>query len=187
MRAAKYIGGGRIEVGAAEPSAPAAGEVRIRVAFNGICGTDLHIVQGHMDARVAMPATIGHEMSGTVESVGDGVDLAPGAQVTVMPLRWCGECASCRAGHQHICQRLDFVGAVTCGDQAHERPLELFDDVGGERAAAIYSLITTANLNDVDPRAWLADVLARINDHPAARLDNLMPWNWKAARSKAAA
>ncbi|GAA1424588.1 zinc-dependent alcohol dehydrogenase [Agrococcus citreus] len=115
MRAAKYIGGGRIEVGDAEPTAPAAGEVRIRVAFNGICGTDLHIVQGHMDARVAMPATIGHEMSGVVESVGDGVELAPGTQVTVMPLRWCGECPACVAGHQHICQRLDFVGIDSPG------------------------------------------------------------------------
>ena len=60
-------------------------------------------------------------------------------------------------------------------------------DRGGERAAAIYSLITTAKLNDVDPRAWLADVLARINDHPAARLVDLLPWNWMAARSQAAA
>lgn len=115
MRAAKYIGGGRIEVGDAEPTAPATGEVRIRVAFNGICGTDLHIVQGHMDARVAMPATIGHEMSGVVEAVGDGVDLPLGAKVTVMPLRWCGECPACLAGHQHICQRLDFVGIDSPG------------------------------------------------------------------------
>lgn len=51
-------------------------------------------------------------------------------------------------------------------------------DRGGERAAAIYSLIATAKLNDVDPRAWLADVLARINDHPASRLPELLPWNW---------
>ena len=58
---------------------------------------------------------------------------------------------------------------------------------GGERAAAIYSLITTAKLNDVDPHAWLADVLARINDHPAARLGELLPWNWKATRPQAAA
>jgi hypothetical protein len=42
----------------------------------------------------------------------------------------------------------------------------------------MYSLITTAKLNDVDPRAWLADVLARIADHPASRLDQLLPWNW---------
>jgi transposase len=53
-------------------------------------------------------------------------------------------------------------------------------DRGGERAAAMYSLITTAKLNDVDPQAWLADVLRRINDHPASRLDELLPWNWKA-------
>jgi hypothetical protein len=51
-------------------------------------------------------------------------------------------------------------------------------DRGGERAAMIYTLITTAKLNDVDPRAWLADVLARSADHPASRLDQLLPWNW---------
>ena len=51
-------------------------------------------------------------------------------------------------------------------------------DRGGERAAAMYSLVTTAKLNDVDPRAWLADVLARIADHPLSKLDELMPWNW---------
>jgi transposase len=55
-------------------------------------------------------------------------------------------------------------------------------DRGGERAAAIYSLIVTARLNDVDPQAWLADVLARINDHPNAQLAELLPWHWKAAR-----
>ena len=43
----------------------------------------------------------------------------------------------------------------------------------------MYSLITTAKLNDIDPRAWLADVMARIADHPARRLDELLPWNWR--------
>ncbi len=52
-------------------------------------------------------------------------------------------------------------------------------DRGGDRAAAMYSLIVTAKLNDTDPRAWLADVLRRINDHPAARLHELLPWNWR--------
>ncbi len=51
-------------------------------------------------------------------------------------------------------------------------------DRGGERAAAMYSLIITAKLNGVDPRAWLADVLARIANHPASRLHELLPWNW---------
>lgn len=52
-------------------------------------------------------------------------------------------------------------------------------DRGGDRSAAMYSLIVTAKLNDVDPRAWLADVLARIGDHSALRLDELLPWNWR--------
>lgn len=51
-------------------------------------------------------------------------------------------------------------------------------DRGGQRAAVIYTLIQTAKLNDVDPQAWLADALARIADHPATRLDELLPWNW---------
>jgi transposase len=57
-------------------------------------------------------------------------------------------------------------------------------DRGGERAASMYSLIVTAKLNDVDPRAWLADVLARIADHPASRLHEVLPWNWKLVREK---
>lgn len=52
-------------------------------------------------------------------------------------------------------------------------------DEGGRRAAAIYTLIATAKLNDVDPQAWLADVLARLPDHPAKRIHELLPWNWR--------
>jgi transposase len=52
-------------------------------------------------------------------------------------------------------------------------------DAGGHRAAAIYTLIETAKLNEVDPQAWLADVLARLQDHPARRIAELLPWNWK--------
>jgi transposase len=60
-------------------------------------------------------------------------------------------------------------------------------DRGGERAAVMYTLIQTARLNDVDPQAWLADVLARINDHNIQRLDQLLPWNWKNDHAKLAA
>ena len=56
-------------------------------------------------------------------------------------------------------------------------------DSGGRRAAAIYTLIETCKLNDVDPRAWLADDLARIADHPMKRITDLLPWVWKAARA----
>jgi transposase len=62
-------------------------------------------------------------------------------------------------------------------------------DRGGQRAAAMYSLIVTAKMNDVDPQAWLADVLGRIAEHPARRIDELLPWNWRplsAPRAQAA-
>jgi len=60
-------------------------------------------------------------------------------------------------------------------------------DRGGDRAAAMYSLIITAKLNNVDPRAWLADVLRRIAGHPASRLHELLPWNWRKQAAKLAA
>jgi len=60
-------------------------------------------------------------------------------------------------------------------------------DAGGHRAAAIYTLVETAKLNDVDPRAWLADVLACLPDHPAKRIHELLPWNWRKPEAAAAA
>jgi len=57
-------------------------------------------------------------------------------------------------------------------------------DRGGERAAAMYSLIVTAKLNDVDPQAWLADVLGRLAGHPARKLEELLPWNWQARQAR---
>jgi len=60
-------------------------------------------------------------------------------------------------------------------------------DRGGQRAAFLYSLIVTAKLNDIDPQAWLTDVLARIADHPANRIDELLPWNWTAQQPAAQA
>jgi transposase len=52
-------------------------------------------------------------------------------------------------------------------------------DAGGRRAAAIYSLIETAKLNGLNPQHYLADVLARIADHPARRIAEILPWNWQ--------
>src|SRR6202008_3930143 len=54
---------------------------------------------------------------------------------------------------------------------------------GAHRAAVMATLITTAKMNDVDPQAWLADVLARIAEHPAHRIDELLPWNWHPANA----
>ncbi|MFI2034914.1 zinc-binding dehydrogenase [Streptomyces bottropensis] len=95
---------------------PGPGEVELAPAYVGICGTDLHIFHGDMDARVAAPAVLGHEMSGRIVRVGPGVeDWAPGDAVTVMPLRWDDACPACRAGHRHVCQNLDFIGIDSPG------------------------------------------------------------------------
>jgi IS66 C-terminal element len=60
-------------------------------------------------------------------------------------------------------------------------------DRGGERAAVMLTLIQTAKLNNVDPQAWLADMLARLPGHPAKHMHELLPWNWKANPTKLAA
>ena len=99
-----------------EPRRAGAGEVELAVAYTGICGTDLHIVHGAMDARVTLPAVLGHEMSGTIATVGRGVtDWSVGDHVTVMPLAWCGSCPACLAGHTHICHNLNFLGIDSPG------------------------------------------------------------------------
>ncbi|WFE91100.1 alcohol dehydrogenase catalytic domain-containing protein [Roseibium porphyridii] len=90
---------------------PGPGEVQIKVAYCGICGTDLHIFLGHMDKRVGFERTIGHEMSGTISATGEGVTgLSTGQRIVVRPLDHCGDCPACNAGHEHICHNLKFIG-----------------------------------------------------------------------------
>ena len=139
-------------------------------------------------------------------------------QAVVAPLvaelhAWMLETRGRMSRHNDVAKALDYAltrweaftgfladGRVCLTNNAAERALRgialgrkawLFagSDRGGERAAVMISLLTTAKLNDVDPRAWLADVLARIADHPASRLDDLLPWNWVRTmeRRKAAA
>jgi len=116
MKATFYEGNKTIRVGECQPVAPKAGEVQIAVSYAGICGTDLHLYLGHMDQRVTFPQVLGHEMSGIVHAVGEGVThVSVGDPVTVMPLHPCGDCPACHAGHNHICQNLKFLGIETPG------------------------------------------------------------------------
>jgi hypothetical protein len=69
---------------------------------------------------------------------------------------------------EHACRR----------SKPHHQGVDILADIF-LRAAAIYTLIATAKLNDIDPQAWLADVLARLPDHPAKRIHELLPWNWR--------
>jgi (R,R)-butanediol dehydrogenase/meso-butanediol dehydrogenase/diacetyl reductase len=110
MRAVRYEGDGVFTVGPATVMPAGPGEVRLDVAYCGVCGTDLHIAHGAMDARVRPPQVIGHEMSGTVAEVGAGVEgLRPGDAVVVRPLDTRGETAADR-GFSHIGRNLKFLG-----------------------------------------------------------------------------
>jgi (R,R)-butanediol dehydrogenase / meso-butanediol dehydrogenase / diacetyl reductase len=116
MRAAYYEGHESIRVGGCAEVPPAAGQVQIQVSHCGICGTDLHIFHGKMDHRVKLPQVIGHEMSGVITAVGEGVEAwSAGDRVTVRPLDPCGACPACLAGHSHICMNLKFIGIDTPG------------------------------------------------------------------------
>lgn len=115
-RAAYYERDKVIRVGEAGQNLPGPGEVQVRIAYAGICGTDLHIYHGTMDQRVAASQIMGHEVSGTVSALGEGVtDFEVGQTVTVMPLDPCNDCPACRAGHSHICLNLNFLGIDTQG------------------------------------------------------------------------
>lgn len=116
ISAAYYRGDKRFSVETKSVEAPKAGEVAVKIAFCGICGTDLHVFHGNMDARVGFERVIGHEMSGTVHAVGEGVEgLEQGKKVVVRPLDHCGDCPACNAGHTHICHNLKFLGLDTDG------------------------------------------------------------------------
>ena len=116
MQAVFFEGNRTFRVGESVAVEPGAGQVQIRVSFCGICGTDLHLFHGAMAHRLTLPHVMGHEMSGTIASVGSGVaGWRAGDRVTVRPLDPCGHCPACVAGHSHICHNLKFIGIDTPG------------------------------------------------------------------------
>jgi len=116
VTAAFYRGKKRFSVERITAAPPGSGEVSVRVAYCGICGTDMHVYRGHMDGRVGFERVIGHEMSGIVATTGPEVSgIAPGQRVVVRPLDHCGTCPACIAGHRHVCHRLKFLGLDTDG------------------------------------------------------------------------
>ena len=104
----------------AEPSAPGLGEVVVRVVTCGICGTDLHEylagpivtpVEPHPLTGAQNPQILGHEFAGDVVAVGPGVTrVREGDRVAIMPLAYCGHCAYCQRGLQHLCATMGCVG-----------------------------------------------------------------------------
>ena len=116
MKGAFYQGNKRFGVGDSPPLPPKAGEVRLEIAYGGVCGTDVHIYMGHMDHRIKIPQVIGHEMSGTVVEVGEGVtEFKTGDKAIVRPLIPCGQCPACEAGHYTVCHHINVLGVDTPG------------------------------------------------------------------------
>ncbi|WP_108502582.1 zinc-dependent alcohol dehydrogenase [Paracoccus indicus] len=116
IQAAFYRGNRSFQVEPTEVPAPGPGQAQLRIAYCGICGTDMHVFHGNMDARVGMNRIVGHEMSGVVEAVGEGVtNVQPGQKVVVRPLDPCGQCPACQRGHGHICHEQKFLGLDTDG------------------------------------------------------------------------
>lgn len=145
--AAFYRGNRQFAVEPAADVPPGPGEVQIAVAYVGICGTDMHVFHGNMDARVGTNRVIGHEMSGTVAALGEGVSgFALGDAVVVRPLHPCGDCPACAAGNSHICHRLKFLGLDTDGAMQGRWNVPAFtlhrvpDGVGLELAAIVEPL-----------------------------------------------
>jgi 2-desacetyl-2-hydroxyethyl bacteriochlorophyllide A dehydrogenase len=96
------------------PGRPAPGWARLKVVNVGICGTDYHIFEGQ-HPFLNYPRIMGHEISATVEEVGDGVALTPGANVIVNPYLSCGTCIACRHGKPNCCVRISVLGVHADG------------------------------------------------------------------------
>ena len=115
MKATVYQGNKTFSVIEKGVDSPEHGDVRIKVAYSGVCGTDVHIYHGMMDKRVNIPVTIGHEMSGTIDAIGEGVSgFSIGEKVVVRPLDDRGVKPSDK-GFNHICEDLKFIGIDSPG------------------------------------------------------------------------
>ena len=116
MKAAVYKGNGKLSVEEWNGRMPEEKEVQIKVSYCGICGSDIHILQGSEDHRMHLPSVIGHECSGTVWRVGSKVEsVKPGDRVAVWPVKSCKECFACKEGYGHVCQYLKVRGIETEG------------------------------------------------------------------------
>ncbi|MFE1342773.1 2,3-butanediol dehydrogenase [Streptomyces sp. NPDC058733] len=150
MRAAVYRGREHVTLDdVPEPECPP-GHVKIRVAHNGICGTDLHEyyagpiffpTEPHPLTGMRLPLVMGHEFSGTVAETGDGVrSVAVGDRVAVEPLYRCGSCRPCQEGRYNVCRDIGFHGLMAHGGMAeytvvpermlHRLPEEVSPELG---------------------------------------------------------
>ncbi len=115
MKSVRYHGIGDVRFETVEKPVPAADEALIRVAYAGICGSDLHIYNKGMFIE-NIPEVMGHEFAGIIEETGSEVKgFRPGDAVVGNPMVTCGDCAGCSAGLPNTCSNLAFIGEVCQG------------------------------------------------------------------------
>jgi (R,R)-butanediol dehydrogenase/meso-butanediol dehydrogenase/diacetyl reductase len=162
VRASFYEGAGRFRTGTAAVPAAAAGEAVLKVKRVGICGTDLHIFQGHLDHRVPRGGIIGHETFAEVAEAPAGAGFVKGDRVVVEPLRVCHACRACKMGATWLCYKLKVLGVdVSGGMQEYwavptERLIKVPASLSDDHAAVMEPLaiathdVTRANVKEGD-------------------------------------
>jgi 2-desacetyl-2-hydroxyethyl bacteriochlorophyllide A dehydrogenase len=146
VRAAFYQGAGSFTTGTTDVPKPGPGEALLRVRRVGICGTDLHIFQGHLDHRVPKGGVIGHETFAEVVEAPRGSGFATGDRVVMEPLAFCGTCRACRMGATYLCYQLRIVGVELPGGMREyhvasvNRLLKVPDALSDDDAAVVEPL-----------------------------------------------
>jgi alcohol dehydrogenase, propanol-preferring len=171
VRAAVFLGGDRpLEVHEVPTPDPGPGEVRVKVAACGVCHTDLHYIDHGTPTFKAPPMILGHEISGTVDAVGEGVGrLSTGDRVLLPAVLPCGDCSLCRTGRENICERSEMLGNHVDGGYAEyivvseRHPLILPPEIPLEAGSIIADALTTpyhavVNRGRVQPGDWVVVV-----------------------------
>ncbi|GKZ26937.1 hypothetical protein AbraIFM66951_008118 [Aspergillus brasiliensis] len=168
MKAARFHGRGDIRVEEIEEPTCGKGQVKMRPAFVGICGSDIHEYSGgpvlvpekpHAITGTSLPVTLGHEFSGIVEEVGEGVThLSPGQRAVVRPTIFDRECTSCTQGYEYCCEKIGFIGLSGYGGGLAKyivAPAEHFylipDNVSLEAAALVEPLAVAWHAVNISP------------------------------------
>ena len=166
MRASYYRRDRRFETGSAIMPVAAPGEALLRVRRVGICGTDLHIFQGHLDHRVPRDGIIGHETFAEVASAPDGSGFREGDRVVVEPVLYCGTCKACRMGATYLCYQLKVLGVDVAGGMQDywavpaDRLLKVPDSISDDHAPLIEPLaVATHDVGRAEVKAGDAVVV----------------------------
>ncbi|HEU5188592.1 MAG TPA: alcohol dehydrogenase catalytic domain-containing protein [Methylomirabilota bacterium] len=154
MKAQFYQGARRFVPGTAPVPTAGPGEALLRVRRVGICGTDLHIYEGHLDARVGKGRVIGHETFAEVVEAPTGAAVRAGDRVVVNPVVSCGECRACKMGASYVCYNLKVRGVDVDGGMRElypvpvDRLLKVPDALSDDHAALIEPLaVATHDVN----------------------------------------